>query len=122
MANPENGPRTDAGTGKTLIDKTLISGPIGPALLLFALPMLGWSMLKSANGLMNAVWIGRLPGQDALLAATTNGNPVMFLLAAFVFGMSATILLGQSMPRAANAEAAPAGSAQAPQIGHGLQP
>lgn len=78
----------------------LISGPIGPALLLFALPTLGSSMLQSANGSMNAVWIGRLLGQDAL-AATTNGNLVMFMLAAFVFGfgMSATILVGQAMGR-----------------------
>lgn len=87
MANPKGG-------------NALINGPIGIALLLFALPTLGSSMLQSANGSIDAVWIGRLLGQDAL-AATTNGNLVMFMLSAFVFGfgMSTTILVGQSMGR-----------------------
>lgn len=78
----------------------LTSGAIAPALLLFALPTLGSSVLQSANGSIDAVWIGRLLGEQAL-AATTNGNLVMFMLAAFVFGfgMSSTILIGQAMGR-----------------------
>jgi len=57
-------------------------------------------VLQSANGSIDAVWIGRLLGENAL-AATTNGNLVMFLLTSFVFGfgMAATILIGQSMGR-----------------------
>lgn len=78
----------------------LTTAPIGRALLLFALPTLGSSVLQSANGSIDAIWIGRLLGADAL-AATTNGNLVMFVLTAFVFGfgMAATILVGQSFGR-----------------------
>lgn len=78
----------------------LTTGPIYPALLLFALPTLGSSILQSANGSIDAIWVGRLLGEDAL-AATTNGNLIMFLLTAFVFGfgMAATILVGQSVGR-----------------------
>ncbi|KFI32694.1 multidrug transporter MatE [Haematobacter missouriensis] len=78
----------------------LVTGPIGTTLLLFALPTLGSSVLQSANGSIDAVWVGRLLGEDAL-AATTNGNLIMFMLTAFVFGfgMAATILVGQSFGR-----------------------
>ncbi|MFG0634651.1 MATE family efflux transporter [Pseudomonas sp. xss_2] len=78
----------------------LTKAPISQALLFFALPTLGSSVLQSANGSIDAVWVGRLLGTDAL-AATTNGNLVMFLLTAFVFGfgMAATILVGQSFGR-----------------------
>ena len=80
--------------------RNLVTAPIGPALLLFALPTLGSSVLQSANGSIDAVWVGRILGEDAL-AATTNGNLIMFLLTAFVFGfgMAATILIGQSIGR-----------------------
>jgi len=78
----------------------LITAPIGPTLLAFALPTLASSILQSANGSIDTVWVGRLLGSDAV-AATTNGNLVMFLLTAFVFGfgMAATILVGQSVGR-----------------------
>lgn len=78
----------------------LTTAPIGRALLLFAVPTLGSSILQSANGSIDAVWVGRLLGENAL-AATTNGNLVMFLLTAFVFGfgMASTILIGQAMGR-----------------------
>jgi putative MATE family efflux protein len=80
--------------------RDLTQGPIGPTLLAFALPTLGSSVLQSLNGSVNAVWVGRFLGEDAL-AATTNGNLVMFLLMAFVFGfgMAATILIGQAFGR-----------------------
>jgi len=83
---------------RTRIDLT--AAPINRALLLFALPTLGSSVLQSANGSIDAVWVGRLLGEEAL-AATTNGNLVMFLLTAFVFGfgMAATILIGQAVGR-----------------------
>ncbi|MFC2254860.1 MATE family efflux transporter [Labrys portucalensis] len=78
----------------------LTTAPINRALLLFALPVLGSSVLQSANGSFDAVWVGRLLGTDAL-AATTNGNLIMFLLTTFGFGfgMAATILVGQSYGR-----------------------
>jgi len=83
---------------KNTIDLTI--APINRALLLFALPTLGSSILQSANGSIDTIWIGQLLGTDAL-AATTNGNLVMFLLTAFVFGfgMASTILIGQSFGR-----------------------
>jgi len=74
----------------------LIQGPIGRALLLFALPTLASSILQSLNGSINSIWIGRFLGETAL-ASTFNANFIMFLLMAFVFGfgMAATVLIGQ---------------------------
>ncbi len=80
--------------------RDLTSGPIAPTLLAFALPTLGSSILQSLNGSINAIWVGRFLGEDAL-AATSNANIIMFLLTAFVFGfgMAATILIGQAFGR-----------------------
>jgi putative MATE family efflux protein len=80
--------------------RDLTSGPISRTLLAFALPTLFSSILQSLNGSINAVWIGRFLGEDAL-AATSNANMVMFLLMAFVFGfgMASTILIGQAFGR-----------------------
>lgn len=88
----------DEGTHRGQRDLT--SGPIGRTLLLFAVPTLGSSILQSLNGSINAVWVGRFLGEDGL-AATSNGNIVMFMLIAFVFGfgMAATILIGQAFGR-----------------------
>ena len=78
----------------------LTEGPIARTLILFALPTLASSILQSLNGSINAIWIGRLLGQNAL-AATSNANVIMFLMFAgvFGFGMAATITVGQSMGR-----------------------
>ncbi len=78
----------------------LTQGSIGPTLLAFALPTLASSILQSLNGTINAIWVGRFLGENAL-AATANANMVMFLLTAFVFGfgMAATILIGQAWGR-----------------------
>ncbi|WP_425230042.1 MATE family efflux transporter [Sphingomonas sp.] len=80
--------------------RDLTTGPIGPALLAFSLPTLGSNVLQSLNGSINAIWIGRFLGQDAI-AATSNANMIMFLMfgAVFGFGMAATILVGQSWGR-----------------------
>ncbi|QIL03296.1 MATE family efflux transporter [Sphingomonas sinipercae] len=69
-------------------------------MLRFALPTLASSILQSLNGTINAIWVGRFLGENAL-AATANANMVMFLLTAFVFGfgMASTILIGQSWGR-----------------------
>ena len=78
----------------------LTEGSIGPTLLRFALPTLASSILQSLNGTINAIWVGRFLGENAL-AATSNANMVMFLLISFVFGfgMAATILVGQAFGR-----------------------
>src|SRR3954465_322472 len=80
--------------------RDLTRGRIAPTLLAFALPTLGSSILQSLNGSINAVWVGRFLGEDAL-AGTSNANIVMFLLMAFVFGfgMASTILIGQAFGR-----------------------
>src|SRR5271163_4036399 len=76
----------------------LTEGPIGRTLLLFSLPILGSSILQSLNASINAIWIGRLIGANAL-AAVSNGNNIMFFLisAGFGLGMAATILVGQGL-------------------------
>jgi putative MATE family efflux protein len=80
--------------------RDLTSGPIGPALLAFAVPTLISSILQSLNGSINAVWVGRFLGEGAL-AATSNANMIMFLLMAFMFGfgMASTVLIGQAFGR-----------------------
>src|SRR5690349_10271110 len=91
----------DAGTRRGPPGRgNLTEGPIARTLLAFALPTLGSSILQSLNGSINAVWVGRFLGENAL-AATSNANIVMFLLMAFVFGfgMAATILIGQAFGR-----------------------
>jgi len=80
--------------------RNLTEGPIGSTLLKFALPTLISSILQSLNGTVNAIWVGRFLGENAL-AATSNANMIMFLLMAFVFGfgMAATVLIGQAFGR-----------------------
>ena len=75
----------------------LTKGPLVKTLLLFALPQLVGNMLQTINTSINAVWVGRLIGNDAL-AATANANIVMFLIFALVFGfgMAATVRIGQA--------------------------
>lgn len=74
----------------------LTSGPIARTLLLFSIPALLTNVLQSLSGTINAIWVGRLIGEEAL-AATANANIVMFLVssAAFGFGMAGTVMIGQ---------------------------
>lgn len=80
--------------------RDLTTGPITRTLIAFALPTLGSNLLQSLNGSVNAIWVGRILGENAL-AATSNANLVMFLMfaALFGFGMAATILIGQAYGR-----------------------
>ena len=80
--------------------RDLTTGPIGPALIKFAIPTLFSSILQSLQGSINAVWVGRFLG-EAALAATSNANMILFLTLSFVFGfgMAATILVGQAYGR-----------------------
>jgi putative MATE family efflux protein len=92
----DDAPAATPGHGR----RDLTQGAIAPTLLAFALPTLFSSILQSLNGSINAVWVGRFLGEDAL-AATSNANIVMFLLMSFVFGfgMASTILIGQAFGR-----------------------
>lgn len=78
----------------------LTTGPIGSSLLAFALPTLGSNILQSLNGSINAIWVGRFLGENAL-AATSNANIIMFLLigAVFGFGMAALVMVGHAFGR-----------------------
>ena len=82
------------------INKTLTQGPIGRTLFMFALPILAGNVLQSLNGSVNAIWVGRFLGEQAL-TATANANNILFFLIGAVFGvgMAATILVGQAMGR-----------------------
>lgn len=84
-------------TGGPAARNDLTSGPVMRTLVMFSLPTLLSNVLQSLNGSVNAVWVGRLIGEDAL-AATANANTVMFMVfaAVFGFGMAAMIKVGQS--------------------------
>ena len=66
--------------------RDLTRGPIARTLLVFALPILAGNVLQSLNGLINAIWIGRFLGEEAL-AAAANANNIMFFLLGAVFGV-----------------------------------
>ena len=86
--------------------RNLTEGPIAKTLLLFALPILGGNVMQSLNGSVNAMWVGRFLGEEALTAVANANNILFFLLGAvFGLGMAATILVGQAIGRANEAEA-----------------
>src|SRR5690554_5428091 len=78
--------------------RDLTQGPIARTLFVFALPIMAGNVLQSLNGSVNAIWVGRFLGEEAL-TATANANNIMFFLIGAVFGvgMAATILVGQAM-------------------------
>ena len=78
--------------------RDLTTGPIGPALIAFTLPVLGSNILQSLNGSANAAWVSHVLG-EAALTATSNANIILFLMlgAAFGVSMSANLLIGQSI-------------------------
>jgi putative MATE family efflux protein len=80
--------------------KDLTQGPIASTLLLFALPTLASNILQSLNGSINAIWVGRFLGAQAL-AATANANITMFLMfsVVFGFGMASTVMIAQAVGR-----------------------
>lgn len=80
--------------------RDLTVGPVAKTLFAFALPSLGVNILQSANGSINAIFVGRFLGEEAL-AATSNAGMIMFLMFATLFGfsMATTILIGQAMGR-----------------------
>ncbi len=86
--------------------RDLTQGPIARTLFAFALPILAGNVLQSLNGSVNAVWVGRFLGEQAL-TATANANNIMFFLIGAVFGvgMASTILVGQAMGRHDTAQA-----------------
>lgn len=80
--------------------RDLTQAPIASSLLLFAIPTLLSNILQSLNGSINAIWVGRFLGAQAL-AATANANIIMFLMfsVVFGFGMASTVVIGQAVGR-----------------------
>lgn len=80
--------------------RDLVNGPIASSLLLFAIPTLASNVLQSLNGSINAIWVGRFLGAQAL-AATANANITMFLMFSIVFGfgMASTVVIAQAAGR-----------------------
>ncbi|MEJ7934208.1 MATE family efflux transporter [Sphingobium sp. AN558] len=80
--------------------RDLTQGPIASTLLMFAIPTLASNILQSLNGSINAIWVGRFLGAQAL-AATANANIVMFLMfsVVFGFGMASTVMVAQAVGR-----------------------
>jgi len=71
--------------------------PLWRTFLVFLAPMMLSNILQSLFGTINNVYLGQMIGVDAL-AAVSVFFPVMFLLIAFVMGLSsgATVLIGQA--------------------------
>src|SRR5262245_8385933 len=90
--------RTSDAAARKTTRMDLTQGPIARTLLLFSLPVLGTSVLQSINGSINAIWVGRLLGPEAL-TATTNATLILLLLLGVMFGvgMASTILVGQAV-------------------------
>lgn len=78
----------------------LTEQPVPQALFLFCLPVLGSNILQSLNGSINAIWVGRYLGENAL-TATANANILLFLLLGLVFGISSatSVYVGQAIGR-----------------------
>lgn len=76
----------------------LTEGPISRTLLMFSLPVLGSSVLQSLNASINAIWVGRLLGENAL-TATANATLILLITLGVMFGtgMASTILVGQAI-------------------------
>lgn len=77
--------------------RSLIDGPIAPALILFSLPLLGSNILQSLSMTVNAIWVSHVLG-EAALTATVNSQILMMLLMGAVMGvgMAANIVLAQA--------------------------
>ncbi len=77
--------------------KNLIDGSILKNLLIFSWPIIISDLLQSMYSAIDALWVGRLIGPDAL-AAVSASMPIMFLLISFLIGLavSTVIMVGQA--------------------------
>ena len=65
--------------------------------LVFLLPLIATNILQNLSGTINTVFVGQMLGVEAI-AAVAVFFPIIFLLLAFVIGLSAgsTVLIGQA--------------------------
>jgi len=77
--------------------KDLTKGNLLNNLLTYSLPILLGDLLQSLYSTVDALWVGRLIGADAL-AAVSASMPIMFLLVSLMIGIavSTVILCGQA--------------------------
>ena len=68
----------------------LTVGSIPRHLVIFSLPMLAGSLIQTAYGIVNAIWVGRGLGTEAM-AAITVIFPVIFVLFALAAGLSMAV-------------------------------
>src|SRR5689334_5928239 len=71
--------------------------PLWKIFIAFLVPMIFANVLQSLSGTVNTIYVGQMLGVNAM-AATTSFFPIMFLLIAFLLGLSvgATVLIGQA--------------------------
>jgi Na+-driven multidrug efflux pump len=83
----------DGSTGNIMSDIRLLR----KRFLIFLAPMMLSNILQALFGTINSVYLGQMIGVDAL-AAVSAFFPMMFLLVAFVVGLSsgAAVLIGQA--------------------------
>lgn len=75
----------------------LTSGSIWKHLIAFSLPMLAGSFLHASYSLINAVWVGKFLGNEALAAVTVCFPPFFLMMAvANGLGMAASVLVSQA--------------------------
>ncbi len=86
-----NHPQTDRGRGRDLT-----VGSIPRHLVVFSLPMLVGNLIQTGYSLVNAFWVGKRLGENAL-AAVTVSFPVIFVLTGLAMGltMATSILVAQ---------------------------
>jgi putative MATE family efflux protein len=72
-------------------------GSILRHLLVFSLPMIANNLIQAIYGVIDAFWVGRLVGHEALAAVST-AMPVIFFTASLLIGLgiAATIMTGQA--------------------------
>ncbi len=77
--------------------KDFTTGSIPKQLAFFAAPIVLGDMLQSVYSIIDAIWVGRLIGPNAL-AAVSASMPLVFFLVSFVIGLAAAtvILVGQA--------------------------
>lgn len=77
---------------------SLIDQPqFGKTFLLFLLPLIATNILQNLSGTINAIFVGKMMGVEAI-AAISVFFPIIFFLLAFVIGLSAgtMVLIGQA--------------------------
>ena len=77
--------------------KDFTKGSIIRHLIFFSLPLIFTNLAQALYQLVDAFWVGKILGKDALAAVST-GMPIIFFLVAILIGLgiSTTVLVGQT--------------------------